>query len=93
MDLINSMPFEPDKAVWGALLGACRVHNNVELARVAAEALMKLEPESSAPYVLLHNMYADVGQWDNATEMRMMMERNNIRKQPGYSWVDSSHSG
>lgn len=93
MDLINSMPFEPDKAVWGALLGACRVHNNVELARVAAESLMKLEPESSAPYVLLHNMYADVGQWDNATEMRMMMERNNIRKQPGYSWVDSSHSG
>lgn len=92
MDLINSMPFKPDKAVWGALLGACRVHNNVELARVAAEALMKLEPESSSPYVLLHNMYADVGQWDNATEMRMMMERNNIRKQRGYSWVDSTRS-
>ncbi|KAA8546138.1 hypothetical protein F0562_020968 [Nyssa sinensis] len=90
MDLINSMPFEPDKAVWGALLGACRVHNNVELARVAAEALMKLEPESSAPYVLLYNMYADVGRWDDATEIRLIMERNNIRKQPGYSWVDFS---
>ncbi|GMY05371.1 pentatricopeptide repeat-containing protein, mitochondrial [Fagus crenata] len=92
MDLINSMPCEPDKAVWGALLGACRVHHNVELARVAAEALMRLEPESSAPYVLLYNMYADVGQWDNAAEVRMIMENNNIRKQPGFSWVDSSHS-
>ncbi|XP_030944636.1 pentatricopeptide repeat-containing protein At1g62260, mitochondrial [Quercus lobata] len=92
MDLINSMPCEPDTAVWGALLGACRVHHNVELARVAAEALMRLEPESSAPYVLLYNMYADVGQWDNAAEVRMMMENNNIRKQPGYSWVDSSHN-
>ncbi|KAK9901934.1 hypothetical protein M0R45_001805 [Rubus argutus] len=30
-----------------------------ELAKVAAEALMKLEPDSSAPYVLLYNMYAD----------------------------------
>ncbi|KAH7834025.1 hypothetical protein Vadar_012056 [Vaccinium darrowii] len=90
MGVISSMPFEPDKAVWGALLGACRVHNNVEVARVAAEALAKLEPESSAPYILLYNMYADVGRWDDATEVRLIMERNNIQKQPGYSWVDSS---
>ncbi|XP_052193262.1 pentatricopeptide repeat-containing protein At1g62260, mitochondrial [Diospyros lotus] len=89
MALINCMPFEPDKAVWGALLGACRVHNNVDLARVAAEALMRLEPESSAPYVLLYNMYADVGRWDDATQVRMIMEKNKIRKKPGYSWVDS----
>ncbi|KAG6680661.1 pentatricopeptide repeat-containing protein At1g62260, mitochondrial [Carya illinoinensis] len=91
MDLINSMPCEPDTAVWGALLGACRVHHNVELARVAAEALMRLEPKSSAPYVLLYNMYADVGQWDDAAEIRMLMEKNNIIKQRGYSWVDSSN--
>ncbi|KAG5526849.1 hypothetical protein RHGRI_032943 [Rhododendron griersonianum] len=90
MGVICSMPLLPDKAVWGALLGACRVHNNVEFAQVAAEALVRLEPESSAPYVLLYNMYADVGRWDDATEVRLMMERNNIRKQPGYSWADSS---
>lgn len=92
MDLIDSMPFGPDKAVWGALLGACRMHNNVELAQVAAEALMRLEPESSAPYVLLYNMYADVGQWDAAAKVRLVMEENNIRKQPGYSRVDSSRN-
>ncbi|XP_057966401.1 pentatricopeptide repeat-containing protein At1g62260, mitochondrial [Malania oleifera] len=90
MGLINSMPFEPDRAVWGALLGACRVHNNLELAQVAAEALMNLEPESAAPYVLLYNMYADMGQWDDATEVRMMMEKNNIQKQAGSSWVGST---
>jgi pentatricopeptide repeat protein len=90
MDLINRMPCKPDTAVWGALLGACRVHHNVELAQVAAEALMRLEPGSSAPYVLLYNLYVDMGQWDSAAELRMIMEKNKIRKQPGYSWVDSS---
>ncbi|OVA08867.1 Pentatricopeptide repeat [Macleaya cordata] len=88
MDLIKSMPFEPDRAVWGALLGACRVHNNVEYAQIAAEALMKLEPESSAPYVLLYNTYTDAGRWDDATRVRTMMGRNKIKKQPGYSWIE-----
>ncbi|GMH28739.1 hypothetical protein Nepgr_030582 [Nepenthes gracilis] len=89
IDLINGMSANADKAAWGALLGACRIHNNVELARFAAEALMKLEPESSAPYVLLHNMYADVEQWENAAEVRKMLERSNIKKECASSWVDS----
>ncbi|KAK7319357.1 hypothetical protein RJT34_04077 [Clitoria ternatea] len=89
MDVINSMPFKPDKAVWGALLGGCRVHNNVELAQVAAEALISLEPESSAPYVLLYNMYANLGQWDDAEIVRALMEGNKVKKQAGYSRIIS----
>jgi pentatricopeptide repeat protein len=91
MDLIDNMPVKPDKAVWGALLGACRVHNNVELAQVAAKALISLEPESSAPYALLFNIYADLGLWDDAERVRVLMEENNVKKQTGYSWVDSSN--
>ncbi|KAL6576402.1 hypothetical protein OROHE_000183 [Orobanche hederae] len=72
------MPIEPDKAVWGALMGACRVHNNVELARIAAHELIKLDPESFAPYVLLYNMYADAGRWNDADEIMMIMDKNNI---------------
>ncbi|KAE8667239.1 Pentatricopeptide repeat-containing protein [Hibiscus syriacus] len=92
MYLIKSMPFGPDKEIWGALLSACRLHNNAELARVAAEALMRLEPESSAAYILLYNMYAETGQWEAAAEVREMMERNNIRKQAAFSLIDSSYS-
>ncbi|KAL9236057.1 hypothetical protein vseg_010765 [Gypsophila vaccaria] len=88
MDLINNMPHTPDKAIWGALLGACRMHNNVELARIASDALSKLEPESSASYVLLHNTFADLKQWEDAKEVRNMMERKKIRKGRASSWVD-----
>lgn len=92
MGIISRMPFEADKAVWGALLGACRLHNDVELGRVAAEALMKLEPESSAPYVMLYNMYADAGQWDAAAQIRDIMDKLDIKKHTGHSRIDSSHS-
>ncbi|KAL5982122.1 hypothetical protein ACLOJK_016191 [Asimina triloba] len=88
MEVIKGMPVVPDKAVWGALLGACRVHNDINLARIAAEALMTIEPESSAPYVLLHNMYVEAGRWADATEVRMLMETNKIKKQSGCSWIE-----
>jgi len=90
MYIITSMPFEPDKTVWGALLDACRIYNNVGLAHVAAEAMSRLEPESSTPYVLLYNMYADMGLWDEASQVRMNMESKRIKKERGSSWVDSS---
>ncbi|GFP99072.1 pentatricopeptide repeat-containing protein at1g62260 mitochondrial [Phtheirospermum japonicum] len=92
MDIIGRMPVEPDKAVWGALLSACRVHDNAELARVAAEALMRLEPESSGPYVLLYNMYVDAERWNDADRIRVLMDKNNIKKERGYSRVGSSCS-
>ena len=31
-ELIRSMPFAPDAIVWRALLGACRIYKNVEIA-------------------------------------------------------------
>ncbi|KAL6579746.1 Pentatricopeptide repeat-containing protein, mitochondrial [Orobanche minor] len=92
MNIVSRMPMEPDKAVWGALLGACRVHQNVELARVSGKALMRLEPESSGPYVLLYNMYVHAERWNDADQIRMMMDKNNIKKEGAYSRVDSSYS-
>ena len=71
-------------------MGACRMHNNVELARIAAQALMKQEPESSSPYVLLYNMFADTERWNETDEIRMVMEKNNFKKSRGYSRIDSS---
>ncbi|OAY79212.1 Pentatricopeptide repeat-containing protein, mitochondrial [Ananas comosus] len=88
MQVINGMAISPDQAVWGAFLGACRVHNNAPLAQVAAEVLVEIEPESSAPYVLLHNLHVDEGRWESAGEVREKMEKSGVVKQPGYSWIE-----
>jgi len=85
---INRMPIKPDAAVWRCLLGACRIHNNIELGERTAARLLELEPENEAPYVLLSNIYASAGRWDDREKMRKMMEDRGVTKTPGCSWIE-----
>ncbi|KAM3237688.1 hypothetical protein P3L10_012718 [Capsicum annuum] len=36
-EFIENMPIEPDANVWGALLGACKIHGNLEMAEYVAD--------------------------------------------------------
>ncbi|TQE12982.1 hypothetical protein C1H46_001357 [Malus baccata] len=40
--VIDNMRIEPGAKVWGALLGSCRIHCNVELAREQVEGYLSL---------------------------------------------------
>ncbi|MQL71143.1 hypothetical protein Taro_003488 [Colocasia esculenta] len=66
---------------------ACRIHRNVDLGEVAAQSLFELDPENSAPYVLLSNMYAEMGRWEDAVRVRKQMRQKGVAKQPGCSWI------
>lgn len=88
-ELIKGMPFEPNCDVWGALLGACRIYGDIEMARWAAMHLFKLKPDNSGYYAVLSNMYAEVGRWEEADEIRRLMKDRKVKKNPGYSWVHS----
>eukprot|EP01018_Ginkgo_biloba_P004534 Gb_08029 [translate_table: standard] len=87
-DFIHKMPFQPDAVIWGALLGACRVHLNTEVGKYAAERLFELEPKDPATYVLLSNLYAAAAQWDNVAKVRIMMKDREVKKKPGCSWIE-----
>eukprot|EP01018_Ginkgo_biloba_P036666 Gb_31696 [translate_table: standard] len=87
-DFIKKMPLEPNVGLWGAVLGACRIHCNIELGQYAADHLFELEPENAGNYVLLSNIYSAAGQWDNATKVRKMMKDRGLKKPPGYSWIE-----
>ncbi|RZB91381.1 Pentatricopeptide repeat-containing protein, mitochondrial [Glycine soja] len=86
VELVNSIPFEADGSVWGALLGAARIHKNIELGQKAAEMLFDLEPEKSGTHVLLANIYASAGIWENVAKVRKLMKDNKVKKEPGMSW-------
>ncbi|KAM6584132.1 hypothetical protein CsatB_011134 [Cannabis sativa] len=87
-NLIDSMPFEPGVAVWESLLSGCRTHGNMDLGIEAAERLFELRPQHDGTYVLLSNMYANVGKWDNVAKIRQLMRGRGIKKEPGCSWIE-----
>jgi len=87
-NLINNMPVKPSAFVWGSLLGACKIHINVELGEYAAEHLFELDPENAAHYVLLSNVYAAAGRWDGVEKVRKIMKDRKVRKKPGCSWIE-----
>ncbi|KAF3451440.1 hypothetical protein FNV43_RR07535 [Rhamnella rubrinervis] len=88
MELVNTMPFEANGSVWGALLGAARIHKNIELGQRAAEMLLVLEPEKSGTPVLLANIYASAGLWENVANVRRFMKDSKVKKEPGISWIE-----
>jgi pentatricopeptide repeat protein len=87
-EFISKMPIEPGPDVWGALLGACRIHNNVEIGKLAAEHILAGNANKAGAYVVLSNIYAASGRWDDASKVIKTMRERGISKEPGCSWVE-----
>ncbi|XP_042511420.1 pentatricopeptide repeat-containing protein At1g11290, chloroplastic-like [Macadamia integrifolia] len=85
---VNNMGIEPGPSAYKALLSACQVHGNVDIAMRSAKKLLELRPNDPATYVLLANILATGGCWEDATEMRRLMCERGVRKKPGYSWIE-----
>lgn len=87
-NLINTMPFKPDEPTWAALLSACIQHKNTRIGLRVAEQLLRLKPEDPSSFILLSNLYAGAGIWENVSMVRKLMAVREVKKKPGYSTVN-----
>lgn len=85
-ELLKSMPVEPHAAAWGALLGACQLYYDVELAKEIGRHLSWLESLSASNYVALSNIYAAADKWLDVMNLRNEMKARGLRKIPGWTW-------
>ncbi|KAG6474931.1 pentatricopeptide repeat-containing protein At3g24000, mitochondrial-like isoform X1 [Zingiber officinale] len=86
--VIDNMPLKPSVEIWGALLAACKLHGNKELAEYATKHLFELDLKDSGSYVLLAKIYADAGNSDDSARVRKLMKEKGIKKNPGCSWIE-----
>ncbi|CAN6233649.1 unnamed protein product [Urochloa humidicola] len=87
LEFINGMPVEPNSVVWGALLGGARLHRDVEVGEEAIRRLAVLDPGNDGYYVVMSNIYADAGRWEDVARVRRAMKLRGVKKTRGWSSI------
>uniref|UniRef100_A0A7N2R7B5 Pentatricopeptide repeat-containing protein n=2 Tax=Quercus lobata TaxID=97700 RepID=A0A7N2R7B5_QUELO len=90
LSIIVKMVIFPDSRIWGALLAACRIYEDMKLGEYTAQRLLELEPGNIGYHTLLSNVQACVGQWDEVEEVRRVMNEKDLKKKPGWSCVEAN---
>ncbi|KAK7392850.1 hypothetical protein VNO78_21300 [Psophocarpus tetragonolobus] len=66
-----------------SLFSACAAHGNLSLGRTVARLILERDHNNPSVYVLLSNIYAAAGQWEEAANLRDIMREFGTTKQPG----------
>ncbi|KAL2539519.1 Pentatricopeptide repeat-containing protein [Abeliophyllum distichum] len=87
--VVKSMPIDPDIVVWRALLSACRVHRRTYLGERIINHIGQLDSQSRrGAEILLSNLYASLGKWDNVSLVRQVMSKQKNQSDIGCSWIE-----
>ncbi|XP_047335238.1 putative pentatricopeptide repeat-containing protein At3g01580 [Impatiens glandulifera] len=87
VEIINRMPIQAGANVWGALLGACRIHGNVEIGELAIRELSRLDPDHAGYHILLSNMYFVEGKWELGASIRNAVKTKRLKKTTAQSVI------
>ncbi|XP_050215576.1 pentatricopeptide repeat-containing protein At1g08070, chloroplastic-like [Mercurialis annua] len=87
-EFINKMPILPDAAIWGSLLGSCKIYAEVELGESVIQKLVELEPDRDGAYMLISNLYSSANRWRDALKWRKVMKQKHVNKTPGCSSIE-----
>ncbi|CAI8595509.1 unnamed protein product [Vicia faba] len=78
----------PDAILWRTLLNACKIHGEIEMAEKFMAKMLDHAPRDGGTHILLTNIYASSGKWDNVIEMKSTIRDLKLKKSPAMSWVD-----
>lgn len=87
-DMVKSMPMEPNVCVLGALLNSCRMYKNTDVAQDIASLMCSHSSAVTGSYMLLSNIYAASGRWEDSAKMRISARTKGLKKVAGSSWIE-----
>lgn len=86
--LAAEMKIPPNIIIWGALLSACRIQNNMDMAECVMEKINRIEEDcthsDTSHYVIMSNMYSQAGLKEKMAKVRMKVGK----KPTGSSWIE-----
>ncbi|OVA02468.1 Pentatricopeptide repeat [Macleaya cordata] len=89
LNFVEGMPVEPHPGLWGAIVGACRIHGELKVGEEIGKKLIEMEPNNSGRYALLSNIFAAAKRWDDVEIVRGLLKGRNVLKNPGNSLVET----
>ncbi|CAA7019432.1 unnamed protein product [Microthlaspi erraticum] len=93
LELIEESPLGNNQAeLWRTLLSVCVNRRNLQMGLYAAEQILRLDQEDMATHILLSNLYAVNGRWDDVAEMRRKIRGLGSAKDPGLSWIEVNNN-
>ncbi|XP_031736718.1 pentatricopeptide repeat-containing protein At5g04780, mitochondrial [Cucumis sativus] len=67
-------------SLWGALLRACLEQGNIKLGNLAARRALELDPQNTGILVMLSNLYAGFGLWNEIEHLRESVRKEGLYK-------------
>ncbi|KAL4180356.1 hypothetical protein AMTRI_Chr13g91720 [Amborella trichopoda] len=87
--LILGSPFGTDfLELWRILLSSCIDSGDLVMGLKLAERVLSFEPEDTATFVLLSNVYAVAERWEDVAKVRRKIKALGLEKDPGLSWIE-----
>lgn len=81
LEFVREMPVEPDKRIWGVLLARCRsTCRPIEIAEFVVERLVSLDPQNTSHYVILSDLYAEQGRWEDVERLAKLVSKKGSSK-------------
>lgn len=91
---IESMHLNPNAVIWANLLASCKIHGNGEMLESVARKIIDQEPLNPSYLMLISNLSASVGKWEDFSSFRVAVRQHGVEKVPGCSSIqvgDSVH--
>ncbi|XP_039136883.1 putative pentatricopeptide repeat-containing protein At3g11460, mitochondrial [Dioscorea cayenensis subsp. rotundata] len=90
LKFICKMPVEPNSDVYGAFLGACRIHGHLEMERVFTDFFVDSDCTIPGFYKLVLSVHACRNNWDEVSKIRRLIEEKRFKSSCGCSLIESS---
>ncbi|KAM7528609.1 hypothetical protein LguiB_032019 [Lonicera macranthoides] len=88
VDFIDKCPYSDLPLLWRTLVNVCKLSGDLRFGKIASARLLNLAPKDAGSYILVSNMFAGWGMFDEGSRVRTIMNDLKVSKEAGSSWIE-----